>query len=633
MALAAAVLDGLLVVWGRLLAVSVLITLGLLIWGTWELYRWTKQRLIWKVRNRLIVTYLFIAAVPITLILALFFVAGWVLTGQFAGYLINSALERREESIEVPARLLARAAPQDRLAIAQHLTATGIQAFEALVVGPQEFRYPADSKIEMLPDGWHDFTGVIYRGSDPYLISLANYAGARAEIMMPLTDSVLSNLVPGLGTIRLPRQLIRPPDQIQSGVHISTSNASRRAISVDGDDVEFATKPAGKLPPAYNAFDVEVVSFTPVRLAEWGSANSGRNLVILGTTRLSAVLRVVFPEKIQSSQSFLVGFYVLLALLGLAELISLFIGVSMTRTITGAVHNLYEGTMRIGEGDFVHRIPVRGKDQLADLGHSFNKMAAQLQQFVVVTREKERLQSEIAIASEVQTRLFPHKPPAGDSVEMLGVCHAARMVSGDYYDYFTAADGELALALGDVAGKGISAALLMASIQSIMRTQLSEGIGPISPSATVERLNRLLYASTSPEKYATFFFGLYQPPSREVIYTNAGHLPPLLIHGDTWELLEVTGSVVGAFPSMRYEERTVSLGPGDLLVAYTDGITEPENAYGEDFGTERLAEVVMRYRDAAPSVIVEKVLQAVRHWDTSKEQADDMTLLIVRGIG
>jgi sigma-B regulation protein RsbU (phosphoserine phosphatase) len=171
----------------------------------------------------------------------------------------------------------------------------------------------------------------------------------------------------------------------------------------------------------------------------------------------------------------------------------------------------------------------------------------------------------------------------------------------------------------------------MASIQSIMRTQLSDGSAAITPSNTVARLNRLLYASTSPEKYATFFFGLYNEKTRHLTYTNAGHLPPLLIHGDEYEFLEVTGSVVGAFPALLYEERNVPLGRGDLLVAYTDGITEPENAYGEDFGAERLAEVVMRHRDAQPALIIAKVLEAVRQWDTSAEQADDMTLMIVRG--
>ena len=245
----------------------------------------------------------------------------------------------------------------------------------------------------------------------------------------------------------------------------------------------------------------------------------------------------------------------------------------------------------------------------------------------------ERLQSEIAIASEVQTRLFPHKPPYAKTIEMLGVCHAARSVSGDYYDLLHGGRWRTSRSRWATSrAKGISAALLMASIQSIMRTQLADGNAAITPANTVACLNRLLYANTSPEKYATFFFGLYNDQTRRLTYTNAGHLPPLIVHGDDYKFLEVTGSVVVAFPHLNYEEQTVPLGFGDLLVAYTDGITEPENAYGEDFGAERLADVVLRHRYCCPDEIVAKILEAVRHWDTSAEQADDMTLMIVKGL-
>lgn len=594
---------------GELLAVV------LAIGGVWMLFRHLRPMLLWKVRNRLIVTYMFIAVVPITLILGLFFVAGWLLTAQYAGYLVSSAIEHRETAIETPARLLARELQADRTTIMQQLTATGIPSFEALVTGNQTFRYPPDSTLQMPPGDWKDYTGVVYKDNRHYLMSLVNNGSNRSLILMPLTKDLLADLVPGLGGLRKPEVTPQP---------------NTKCYPVDRRMVCFGNVLAGVLPPEYNVLDVGVIGLAPISLADWDHPNSGAPSDILIDTRLSAVLGVT--NKSDSSQSLYYGLLALVALLGIAESISLIIGVSMTRTITGAVHNLYAGTTKIGEGDFVHRIPVKGADQLGDLGRSFNNMAGQLGQFVTVTREKERLQSEIAIASEVQTRLFPGKPPAAKTVEMLGVCHAARMVSGDYYDYFTAADGELAIALGDVAGKGISAALLMASIQSIMRTQLSDGGTAITPSNTVARLNRLLYASTSPEKYATFFFGLYNEDTRQLTYTNAGHLPPLLVHGDAWEFLEVTGSVVGAFPSLKYEERSVPLGKGDLLVAYTDGITEPENAYGEDFGAERLAEVVMRHRDATPEAIVAKVLEAVRHWDASGEQADDMTLMIVRGV-
>jgi len=186
--------------------------------------------------------------------------------------------------------------------------------------------------------------------------------------------------------------------------------------------------------------------------------------------------------------------------------------------------------------------------------------------------------------------------------------------------------------------------LLMASIQSIVRTQLAAGM-PLSAAAgnghsaprfstssIVAQLNRQLFANTSPEKYATFFFGAYDERSRVLTYTNAGHLQPLLLQRGEVKLLEVTGTVVGAFPSIRYEEQTVEVQSGDLLIAYTDGITEPENAYGEEFGLDRLAETALRYQNSEPKEIVAKIMEAVTLWSTAPELPDDMTVVIARGL-
>jgi sigma-B regulation protein RsbU (phosphoserine phosphatase) len=173
----------------------------------------------------------------------------------------------------------------------------------------------------------------------------------------------------------------------------------------------------------------------------------------------------------------------------------------------------------------------------------------------------------------------------------------------------------------------------MASIQSIMRTQLAQGAArEFSTAAMVAQLNRQLYVNTSPEKYATFFLGLYDDHTRTMTYTNAGHLPPLLVCGGKATPLEVTGTVVGLFPSMSYAEQTFTLCPDDMLVAYTDGVTEPENAYGEEFGIERLTEAVLRNRNCEPREIVAKTMEAVKHWSHAPELPDDMTVLIAKGI-
>ncbi|MBZ5583493.1 MAG: SpoIIE family protein phosphatase, partial [Acidobacteriia bacterium] len=284
--------------------------------------------------------------------------------------------------------------------------------------------------------------------------------------------------------------------------------------------------------------------------------------------------------------------------------------------------------------DFAHRIPVKGDDQLAELSSSFNTMTENLGQLIVVAKEKERLQSELEIAREVQNQLFPRDVPNIKTLELKGVCRPARVVSGDYYDFMSLPGAEAAFAIGDVAGKGISAALLMATIQSAMRTQLSASNGSaphrFSAAKLVAQLNRQLYANTTPEKYATFFFALYDETRHALTYTNAGHLPPMLVRRGEFTNLNPTGTVVGAFPFAKFDERTVELEDGDILVAYTDGIVEPENPYGEMFGEGRLKELVLRYTFADSSEIIARIMDAVVQWTGSSELQDDMTMVVAR---
>ncbi|MGB9606015.1 MAG: PP2C family protein-serine/threonine phosphatase, partial [Bryobacteraceae bacterium] len=324
------------------------------------------------------------------------------------------------------------------------------------------------------------------------------------------------------------------------------------------------------------------------------------------------------------------------------ELASLLIGINLTRTITRAVHGLYTGTQTVMRGDFSHRIPVSGGDQLAELGHSFNRMSENLARLLEVAREKERLQSELEIAREVQNQLFPRAVPELRSVRLKAMCKPARLVSGDYYDYLALPDSRVAVAVGDVAGKGISAALLMATVQSTVRAQLRTaceqagggGAGSsscgFSTAGLVHRLNQHLYAYTPPEKFATFFLGVYDDATGTLIYTNAGHPPPVLVRGDRALRLEINGIVVGAFPSATYSESVLRLEAGDLLVCFTDGVTEPENEYGEMFGEQRLVELLLKHSLAEPEQILAAVETAVREWTQSVELQDDMTLLVLR---
>ena len=168
---------------------------------------------------------------------------------------------------------------------------------------------------------------------------------------------------------------------------------------------------------------------------------------------------------------------------------------------------------------------------------------------------------------------------------------------------------------------------------SLMRwLNASNGDGPrhFSTAKLVATLNRQLYATTALEKYASFYFALWDEASGSLTYTNAGHPAPLLLRGSQFETQDSTGTVVGAFPHAHYEERTVPLRRGDLLAAYTDGITEPENAYGEMYGEERLQELLLKYQAAGSSEIIARAMEAVVEWTGSSELQDDMTMIVAR---
>ena len=537
------------------------------LWLAIRLLRLIARQALWRLRHRLIVTYLFIAGVPLLLIIGLAALAGYMLVYQLAAYLVTTELDRRIDSLSA---------------------ASGVTL--------------------PVPAGGFPARGVLQREGDFYLFSTVRTPQGDAIVTVPLTREYLAGLVPSLGLV---------------GIDQPTEAPSKTA------------RAAPALPPAANRFDTEVVWFATVPAFDWSTPGRTSDLELGVLTRVSAVLSTVFNRKADLAQELLEVILIAgLVVFVLVEVICWVIGITMTRNITGAVHHLYEGTHRIMQGDFSHRIEVRGKDQLAELGVSFNRMTEHLAHLLTVAKEKERLQSEIEIAREVQNQLYPRVAPQTKSLRLTAVCRPARIVSGDYYDYECIRDTHVALAIGDVAGKGISAALLMATLQSSLRTQLNNGSGdgPLSAARLVSQLNQYLYANTSAEKFSTLCLGLYDEADSSFIYTNGGNVPPALVRAGVVQRLDVNGTVVGAFPFAEYGESRIALEPGDLLVFFTDGVTEPENAYGEMFGEERFLDLLVRNAHLSEEEIVRTVIESVREWTGSEELQDDMTLLLARRV-
>jgi len=238
-----------------------------------------------------------------------------------------------------------------------------------------------------------------------------------------------------------------------------------------------------------------------------------------------------------------------------------------------------------------------------------------------------RLDREIAIARDVQRRLFPQCVPELPHVQLAARCIQARSVGGDYYDFLDLGPERVGLVLGDVSGKGVHAALRMANLQAHLRSQA--GGAPQDPLRVLRQANRMLWESTHPGDFATLFFGAFADPARRLTYINCGHNPPLCLRRDgTVEWLAATATVLGAFEEWECALGRTQLAPGDLLVAYSDGVTEARRG-DEHFGEERLLEAVRGQPDSAPERIVSGILDRVQEFSAG-DQSDDLTLLVAR---
>ncbi len=634
-----------------LVSALALVPLGLILFirgGSWIL-----RHGLWSLRNRLLVVYSLIGVLPILLLFVLVGLSGWALMNELAIYLASSALDRRLDLVTEATQALARFPVDERRTVASRVAEAFGRSLPGIVfyVHDQTGAYtvPANAPAIHLAPGWKTVGGLLVEQHHFFGWSHLRQGSDEITVLAPLSNADVANLVPKLGAITLleadgDAEQMEKPAVAGSLTLVSAKTQSKNPdfhMQWNGTETTRAGRKS-PIPPAVNRLDIPVL---------WPSTRIHHHLDNPGQTyrvmlwvysRPSAVLRTFF-----SSTELLRGvlFYIVVAvalLFLLVELVAVTIGVSLTRRIMRAVNQIYEGTRQVIHGDFRHRIPVRNTDQLGELAGSFNQMTGNLERLLAVEKEKERLQAEIEIAREVQSQLYPKAAPPDCGLELTVQCDPARMVSGDYYDYQEFRKGKVSFAIGDVAGKGISAALLMATIQAALRAQITSyqplrenecsPLPEIDSAGLVSKLNQQLYANTSPEKYATFFFAIFDQETRTLTYTNAGHLSPLLFRDGQVTRLDSNGMVVGIFPLATYTASCLALNPGDLLVCYTDGITEPENAFGEEFGEQRLIDLVNEHAQQKDGELVRIILDAVRSWTGTLELHDDMTLLLAREV-
>jgi predicted permease len=247
--------------------------------------------------------------------------------------------------------------------------------------------------------------------------------------------------------------------------------------------------------------------------------------------------------------------------------------------------------------------------------------------------EQEKVRRDIALAAEVQRRLLPERPPEATIASLAAVSLPARSVGGDYYDFIDVGDQQIGIALADVSGKGIAAALIMSVVQASLRIIASEE-GEVSLPRIAEKMNRFLHRSTAANSYATFFYAQVDERTRQLRYVNAGHNPPYLLrrvgHASDIHELSTGGAVIGLFPQMSYSEATIDLQSADVLVAFTDGVTEALNTADEEFGEERLKALLGQIMHLPVNEIASRLADELRSWIKDAAQHDDLTFVVMK---
>lgn len=305
--------------------------------------------------------------------------------------------------------------------------------------------------------------------------------------------------------------------------------------------------------------------------------------------------------------------------------------VGLSKSVTAAVAALRRATVALKAGNLGYRIPIRAEDndELWNVAESFNTMATGLEEARETERERERLEKELQLARQIQARLLPDRPPLVVGLDLSGLSLSAQEVGGDYYDFIPLADGRVALVIADVSGKGVPASLLMSAFRASL---LSQQLDAATPGAILERINHFLHRSVEPGRFVTAFLAFLDPKNGAITYSNAGHNAPFVFPASDAApnpLIE-GGPMLGAFESGRWDTAPASLAPGDLLVLYTDGVTEAQNEAGDFWDEEGLLDFVSPRRESGCGRLAPEIVAEVRRFEGQQGPSDDITLLLAR---
>ena len=643
----------------------------------YRLYVAAKRRLLWRVRRKLTLSYIFIGFVPALLIITFFLLCGLLLFFNVSSYLMQS----RVAALVDQTRFLAQTAAVE---LQRMPASSGVQGpIERRQIGSSS-RYPGVS-YAVLPIK-RDCRSSAPAAGRTITLDQPVIAGPWAHVEPPrivpdwVTCAGRAALVayhemtsgpdgPAASRTRLAIRAIALPDVAAPGYAIvvdvpfssEIAHQLRDETGIELGDVgiigtgntgvqpvpgRIVTDPVGSRSagsaPATSRLDQRLPWVAFLDFIDWNTGETGNLTVSIGISPAEIYDRISATPGIGTfsiSRILLAAVAFIGVMFLVIQFMAFLMGFALARSITGSVHELFVGTERVQQGDFNHKIPIRSHDQLGELAKSFNEMTTSIEDLLQQKAVKERLEQELRIARNIQMSLLPQGPLLMPGIALTAHCEPAREVGGDYYDFLPLDAHRLGILIADVSGKGTSAALYMAELKGLM---LSLCERHTSPRLLLIEANRIISHHLDSRSFITITYAIVDLQARTLTYARAGHCPLIYLPAPNGmgprpvQILAPDGMVLGLkidngqmFERLLQED-TVPIAPGDLFVLFTDGMSEAMNPSDECFGETRLGELIHDHGHLPSEELRERILREIRAFVGTASQHDDMTMLLLK---
>ena len=584
-----------------------------------------QRRLLWRVRRKLILSYVFIGFVPVLLVVAFFAVAGVMSVLWTSSELVQLEFDAMVADVEVAAgrigaQLAGGVAPQ--------------AALERVLGGMgEEYRELAGLVFDAAGDGVRAVAGAWPQGRTPEAVPAWVGPDGFAGLVTAGPDATL--------VMRVVDRVDRPEAaavilELPLDAHVRARVEAATGVEIGPFD---SAGPAAPPEETRLASTEGLTWFAFLEPTDWSSGSADSRDLALRVTPAAFAQQLLGAATPTGEVNV---FLILLALIGglflVIEFAAFVMGLALARSITGSVDALFTGTNLVRRGDFSHRIRIESGDQLGDLAESFNAMTASVEGLLSQAAEKKRLEEELRIARRIQMSLLPRDTGSIPGLTVTALCRPAREVGGDYYDFIRLGERRLGLLVADVSGKGTAAALYMAELKGLI---LSLGHIYESPRRLLIETNRIMAGTLDSRSFITMLYAVIDLEAGTLTYARAGHAPLFYVSRNGYDaavdvrVLAPEGMVLGLAGFEKQfdgllEEHHLEVHPGDLALLFTDGVTEAMNEESDLFGEERLKQVLEEHGERTSDDLREQILRHVESFVGSADQHDDMTMVLIR---